>query len=183
MVDELGNSSKDERMTSDNRAPKAPIVKNGKRPILVFGFSLIPGAGHMYMGLMNRGLHLMTLFFGTLYLSNLLPAGAGMNELWTVTVAPIVWFYSFFDSLRISGRLNRGETVYDEGILADNLVFNPTAWGIALIVVGGLSLLVNLGRLNPIVFHWIRMISAPVILIALGCYLLWRERHFRSPRT
>lgn len=30
---------------------------------LLFVTSLIPGAGHMYLGLMKRGLHLMVLFF------------------------------------------------------------------------------------------------------------------------
>ncbi len=30
---------------------------------LLFVASLIPGAGHMYLGLMKRGLHLMVLFF------------------------------------------------------------------------------------------------------------------------
>lgn len=54
-------------------------------------FSLIPGAGQMYMGLMKRGLGLMTLFFGICGLA----VWANMGPL--LLLAAVAWFYSFFD--------------------------------------------------------------------------------------
>lgn len=55
-----------------------------------FLFSLIPGAGEMYMGFMRMGVSLMGLFWGIIALSFLTSTG------FLVQVDVIVWFYSFF---------------------------------------------------------------------------------------
>ena len=55
-------------------------------------FSLVPGAGQMYMGFMKRGLSLMSCFFLILFTSVWLNVGPLM------LLAMIVWFYSFFDT-------------------------------------------------------------------------------------
>ncbi|GAA0727275.1 hypothetical protein GCM10008905_24690 [Clostridium malenominatum] len=54
-------------------------------------FSLIPGAGHLYLGLQKKGLQIMIAFFGLIALVDWihLPI-AGM-------FIPIIWFYSIFD--------------------------------------------------------------------------------------
>ncbi|MGI5893107.1 MAG: hypothetical protein ACOX6P_00780 [Candidatus Merdivicinus sp.] len=58
-------------------------------------FGLMPGAGHMYLGKMKRGMTLMLLFWGSMALAMLLGIGA-------LTFAmPIVWFYAFFDNLNL----------------------------------------------------------------------------------
>ena len=160
----------------DTTMEEKQIVRDGKNPLLVFLFSLIPGAGHMYLGLMTRGLHLMGLFFGMLYVSSF----PGLGDLWPLAVAPILWFYSFFDSLHTWGSLNRGEPVYDKGIFTEAQVSNQTTWGILLVIVGGLLLLNNLVPLSPSIVFWARRISPPVVLISLGCYLLWRPKRAKS---
>lgn len=53
-------------------------------------FSLLPGAGEMYMGFLKMGISLMGLFFGILFVSSTLPLGMLM------TVDAVIWFYSFF---------------------------------------------------------------------------------------
>jgi TM2 domain-containing membrane protein YozV len=65
--------------------------QNGK--ILALAFSIIPGAGHMYVGEMEKGIQLMAAFFLTLYLSDFL------NLSLLLMFAPILWFYSIFDIL------------------------------------------------------------------------------------
>lgn len=55
-----------------------------------FLFSLIPGAGEMYMGFMKMGVSLMGLFWGIIVLANAFQLGVLM------TVDVLVWFYSFF---------------------------------------------------------------------------------------
>lgn len=65
---------------------------NKKNKILFFLFSLIPGAAHMYIGLVKRGLVIMLAFV----------AGAGLAMMTDVPalllLLPVLWFYSFFDA-------------------------------------------------------------------------------------
>lgn len=65
---------------------------NKKNKILFFLFSLIPGAAHMYIGLVKRGLVIMLA----------LVAGAGLAMIADtpafLLVLPVLWFYSFFDA-------------------------------------------------------------------------------------
>lgn len=65
---------------------------NKKNKILFFLFSLIPGAAHMYIGLVKRGLVIMLA----------LVAGAGLAMMADIPafllVLPVLWFYSFFDA-------------------------------------------------------------------------------------
>ena len=61
-----------------------------KRGFWLFIFSLIPGAGEMYMGFFKQGISIMTLFWGIVAISG------GMNLDFTVVFLPVIWFYSFF---------------------------------------------------------------------------------------
>ena len=66
------------------------IKKKGK--FLTFLFSLVPGAGQMYLGFMKLGTSLMVLFAGIICLSSLLNLSA------FIFLLPIVWCYAFFDA-------------------------------------------------------------------------------------
>lgn len=61
-----------------------------KSKFWTFMFSLIPGAGEMYMGFMKQGASIMLLFWGLIALSASLQLGVFM------VLLPIIWFYSFF---------------------------------------------------------------------------------------
>ena len=63
-----------------------------KNKILMFLFSLIPGAGQMYMGFMKQGLSLMTLF------AALCAVGIWLDLRPLLFFAPIILLYSFFDA-------------------------------------------------------------------------------------
>lgn len=63
-----------------------------KSSFLTFIFSLLPGAGQMYMGFMKRGISLMFLFFFTIFV------GALLRTSLVLLILPILWFYSFFDT-------------------------------------------------------------------------------------
>lgn len=153
------------------------LVRGSPSPVLVFLFSLLPGAGHMYMGFMRRGLQLMVLFFGTIWLGSL-SMPLGFSDLLGMLAAPVVWFYSFFDSLGLSGRLGRGEAVADRGIFAGNGAFTPATWGWVLVGIGGMLLLGNLTHLLPSAFlFWMRRTVPPLVLIALGAAILWHQKN------
>lgn len=151
------------------------LVRGRPSPLLGFLFSLLPGAGHMYMGFMRRGLHLMALFFAAIWLSTL-TGPFGLPELFSLLAAPVIWFYSFFDALGLSGRLRQGEAVPDRGLIAGDGEVPPAAWGWVLIGTGALLLLGNFAAALPSpVLFWMRRTVPPVTLIALGVLILWRE--------
>lgn len=72
-------------------------MKKQKSKFFTFVFSLIPGAGHMYMGFMRTGLSIMGAFWLIIAVSAFL----GLGEL--MFLLPLLWFYSFFDSMNKSG--------------------------------------------------------------------------------
>ncbi len=64
-----------------------------KSKFLTFIFTLVPGAGHLYLGLQRQGLQLLTLFTLCIFLSGWLNTGL------LAVFIPIIWFYSFFDAM------------------------------------------------------------------------------------
>lgn len=61
-----------------------------KGRFMTFLWSLIPGAGEMYLGFFKQGASLMAAFFILLGISGFLQMG------FMAFLSPIVWFYSFF---------------------------------------------------------------------------------------
>lgn len=66
-------------------------MKKQKHGFWVFIFSLIPGAGEMYMGFKKQGLSIMLLFWGSIALAFITGLG------WLAMFLPVIWFYSFFN--------------------------------------------------------------------------------------
>ncbi|MCL6451107.1 MAG: hypothetical protein K6T75_07450 [Acetobacteraceae bacterium] len=147
-----------------------------KSAVLAFLCSLVPGGGHMYLGLMDRGLHFMVLFFGSLFLATLV--GGPFHELWSLVIAPVAWFYSFFEALRLTAAVNRGQAVADRGLLAPGRGWVYVGAGLAL--AGLLALLENLDLLRGFRALWLRQVLLPAGLLGVGLWLLIRE--LRAPR-
>lgn len=64
-----------------------------RNKFLTFLFSMLPGAGHMYLGFMKLGVSFLGSFFAIIFLSSWLDLGPLMYLL------PVLWFYAFFDCL------------------------------------------------------------------------------------
>ena len=80
-----------------------------------FIFSFVPGAGHMYLGMMKKGVVLMLGFLG------LMGIAATMALSFLLCILPAIWFYAFFDThnmgrLDLEARLEKDKEFYD-GIL------------------------------------------------------------------
>ncbi|HHX95106.1 MAG TPA: G-protein coupled receptor [Clostridia bacterium] len=74
----------------------------------------IPGVGHLYLGLMTRGLSFLVAFFGWITFVAFLSIASGQEGFAVLLlVLPILWFYSFFDALHLRRRLAEGEEVLD----------------------------------------------------------------------
>lgn len=65
-------------------------MTNKKNKFFTFCFSLIPGAGEMYLGFYKMGISLMVLFSALCFIVSYLDINS------TILFLPVIWFYSFF---------------------------------------------------------------------------------------
>lgn len=117
-----------------------------KSRFLTFCFSLLPGAGEMYMGFMKAGVSLMLLFVFAI----MIPVFLRLDEL--VVLAVVVWFYSFFHANHLAS-LNDEEFAKVE----DQYLYGLD------ILSGGKDFVAKYRK-------WVA-----VILILVGALLLWNS--------
>lgn len=148
-----------------------------KSKFLTFCFSLLPGAGEMFMGFMNMGLSLMFIFFAAVFL----PIFLRMDEL--ALFAFIIWAYGFFHANHLASLSDEEfDQIEDNSML--NLHFFPEGkkingkqhkWVAAALIAAGILLLWNTFTdmayhiLPGFVYNWMRIVGnyAPRVLIAL----------------
>lgn len=145
-------------------------------------FSLVPGAGHMFMGFMKRGVSLMSLFFLIIFLSSWLGIGP------LLYVLPVLWFYSFFDSINMAWADDREFSELEDRYLfhAESFVRigerfsgRGSLYGGILLVAFGIYLIFNrlsplfLPRLQPEIASLIFDINSIFPQLLLGVIIIW----------
>lgn len=131
---------------------------------IAFVLSGFPGAGHMYLGLLNRGLSFMVAFILSLHIG-------GVFGVFAVAIV----FYAAFDALRLARAKHAGEQIADVSLIQQLQGVEvtparggsaPLAFGLALIAGGLVLLLRNMGIYLPIDLLW------PLLPIGLGLWLI-----------
>lgn len=122
-------------------------MRKKRSKFYTFIFSLIPGAGHMFMGFMKMGVSLMSAFLTIIFFA----AWLEISPL--LFILPLLWFYSFFDCIN-----RRYSTDEEFALLEDNYLFS----------------LDKLLSTNMIIFQK-RRLFAGVLILLLGMYLLWNN--------
>lgn len=89
-------------------------MKHKKNSILRFIFSLLPGAGEMYMGFMKMGVNLMVEFITLIYLGTYL-----YLDLFYL-LAVVIWFYSFFNVHNIASLPDEEFYLLEDGFATDH---------------------------------------------------------------
>ena len=121
-----------------NEEPKRRNPIGNKSKFLTFIFGLIPGAGQMYLGYMNRGLAFMVSFGIVIFISGLL------NFIRLDFLMPIIWAYSFFDTFHIyNGKEVSDDIDFDFDLIKDKIKLEYI--GKLLIVIGIIGLVSNVG--------------------------------------
>ncbi|MGN1180267.1 MAG: hypothetical protein ACI4SD_03550 [Suilimivivens sp.] len=149
-----------------------------KSKFLTFCFSLIPGAGEMYMGFMRMGVSLMLLFI----LSLLIPSVLRLDSF--TVVAIVVWFYGFFHANHLVSLSDeefdgvKDEYLLGVGALAEgrDFVAKYHKWVAGILIVAGVLLLWNTFTdiayrfLPQVISDTMRVIGnyAPRILVAVA---------------
>lgn len=149
-----------------------------KNRFLTFCFSLLPGAGEMYMGFMRTGTSLMILFF----LSIFIPISLRLESI--VALAVVVWFYGFFHANHLASLSDEEfDIVRDEFLFGINdlsigksFVSKYQKWVAAVLIIAGAFLLWNTVTdiayqlLPKFIYRVMRIIGdyAPRILVAFA---------------
>jgi len=82
--------------------------------------SFIPGLGHFQLGLMNRGLTILTSFLGMGVMVVFITALTHRAEfLVFLAFLPIIWVYGFFDATRQLTKKQNGEQLVDRSIFEE----------------------------------------------------------------
>ncbi|MEN2774948.1 hypothetical protein ABCY62_07835 [Acetivibrio clariflavus] len=78
------------------------LEKQNKKTIAMV-LSIIPGAGHMFLGLQRQGLQLMTIFFFSFFITDWLSLSIFLP------IIPIIWFFGFFDAMNKAAGNDSGD--------------------------------------------------------------------------
>lgn len=159
-----------------------------KSPFVTFILSFLPGVGHMYLGLNKRGLQFMAAFFGTIFLIDLLSTGPLLPF-----VLVIIWFYSMFDALQMTSRINHylehggGNDFepFDPSELKVQNLIDPLWIGGGVIVIGVLMIIRSF---VPDLWRILRQSNfgtglLGLVLIAFGVYLVYRHLSVTQQRN
>lgn len=85
------------KLLSSNQESTSPLPVNSEdiekqnKKVAAMLLSVIPGVGHLYLGLQKQGIQLITSFFLLFFLTD----WVGFSGF--LILAPVIWFYSLFD--------------------------------------------------------------------------------------
>lgn len=140
------------------------------RKMIALAFSSIPGAGHMYLGLIKQGAQLMAGFFFMLLLSGWLDLSL------LGFVIPVIWFYSVFDIYHLLE--DEEEVQLDSSTIFDWFSTHPGWLGWGLIALGLLVIVQRIASpalaylLSESMRSYIETTFVALILIGGGIKLL-----------
>lgn len=144
-------------------------MQNKSKWMTIF-FSFVPGAGHMYLGLMNQGIRLMTGFFLAVFLMGWL----GISFIGFIL--PVLWCYSVFGAYHLyqSGQTEDIEQVAVFPFIMDHSKL--VGWGLILFGVIIIAERILFPYISWEIQNCLRTGVVAVLLI-LGGVLLLREEH------
>jgi hypothetical protein len=156
-------------------------MSDQNRKIITCLLSVVPGAGHMFLGYQKLGLELMTLFFFSFFFVDWLRIGFFMF------IIPVIWFYSMFDALhKASG--DRVPVEEDHLSVLDLIGEDKFKWsgskllGYGLILIGALLIFDRI--ISPMIPYEIRNYLqtgiVALLFIAGGVKILVGDRKARN---
>jgi TM2 domain-containing membrane protein YozV len=177
-------------MKSGNRAVNEG---SGRRPSrLIAGLlSIVPGAGHMYLGQIGKGFSLMGLLIASIFLIILYSSSTGLYWITAYlvpTLSVLFLSYAIFDSLAIADALRSGRDRGEEDdptmkAVWERVLLNRRTFGWVLLVAGAVGLLGIASRpLDALVRERLGIdlplmsLVVPAVLLAIGASLLMKGR-------
>lgn len=167
-------------------------MQKQKRGFWLFIFSLIPGAGEMYMGFKKQGLSIMLLFWGIIAIGSL----TGLD--WLLFLIPVIWFYSFFNVHNLKSLSEEDFYSIEDSCVfhmdeftgdINSLIIHHRKLTAALLIIFGVSVLLNniidffymilpgylADAFRAFAYHLPQLVIAVCIIFA-GIYILTRKK-------
>lgn len=143
-------------------------IRKSNKKTITLALSIVPGAGHMYLGHQEKGLILMGLFFFSIFFMGWLSLSLFLFFI------PLIWSYSFFDAMHI---IDGNSTNVDEfNLILPKIKPEWIGWG--LISIGVIVAVERL--LFPLISNemrnYIQTSVVSLIFIAGGIRLLIKNR-------
>lgn len=168
---------------------KAPVKKSWWLAMLL---SLVPGTGHMYLGLVKKGTTIMALLFSLVFLIILLSESSAWLAGYLIPSLCFMFLsYSIFDCISLTSRINAGEDlqnegIYELGLLKELIIRRKGLFSLVLIISGSIGIVNIFSKVigevlfNLLGVHFsIAAFLIPLLLIILGFYLLREGRSRR----
>jgi hypothetical protein len=165
---------------------EAGRVDGRRSKVLATLLAAFPGAGQMYLGLQKRGLQLMLLFLGSIYIMDLLRLTL------LFFLIPVIWFYSLFDALQHISRYG-SEYLEDRPVIEGFI--NHQGWlGAVLLCMGVYYIAADVAipildvrypqwRLSYRLDAYFKTVLVALVLIGGGIKLLTSKSKSRSKGT
>ena len=160
-----------ENRENEVRYENTEEFKESNRKAITMALSIIPGAGHMFLGYQKKGLVIMGAFFFTIFFMGWL------NLSLFLFVLPLIWFYGFFDAFH---SLNGGHVENIDMVEMPSILpkIKPEWVGWGLILVGVFIIVERI--LYPLIPHeirnYIQTSIVSLIFIIGGIRLLKKDR-------
>lgn len=155
------------------REKEEALYRPQKSSFLTVLFSCLPGLGHYYLGLEKRGLNLMILFFGLIFLVTVTPSVLNFP---LGLAFPVLWFYSQFDALKYRTLIAQGVTYKDEPVIPQMMRFvNLKYLGWLLTIIALLGVFRNLLTFLVVDYNMQRMITeilSAFVLLGIGFWII-----------
>ncbi|OPZ83817.1 MAG: hypothetical protein BWY74_04369 [Firmicutes bacterium ADurb.Bin419] len=108
LVDSMTLADKINHIAMSNDEGKKAVLleqlEQQNRKIIAMVLSIVPGAGHMFLGLQRQGIQLMTIFFFSFFITDLINISIFM------ALIPIIWFFGLFDAMnKATGDENKND--------------------------------------------------------------------------
>ncbi len=161
-------------------------LRRGKSKLIAAVLSILPGIGHMYLGLIGKGFAMLGLLLSSIFLVILYSDATGM---YWMSAFLIPTLYVLFASYAIFDSMAMTEAAAEDAAMKtiwERVLLNRRAAGYVLLVAGTIGVLdVFEAPLSSLMRAWLSVefpvtaLVIPVILVVIGVYLL---RKGRPPR-
>ena len=151
-----------------------------KSSFFTFCCAFFPGAGQMYLGMMKKGAAIMLTFFGLVSIASFL------HLEFLLFLLPVIWFYSFFETLNVKWLSAEQRQELDDKFCADLLCKTKFSKGWIQTLKSKHSLLAGGGLIVIGIYLLFSTLVHPVLRTILDWYGidLWLlERLIRSIPT
>jgi hypothetical protein len=157
-------------------------VHPGWRKLVAAVLSVIPGAGHMFLGLIGKGFALMGILLVAVFVIILYSDVTGMYWMTAYLIpalAVLFLSYAVFDTMAIADARRGGRTAPEEDqamkTIWERVLLSRSTMGWLLLIAGAVGLLRLLGDQLQVAFPLTALVI-PAILVVLGILLLRRGR-------